>query len=86
MANTAQAAKRARQNEKRRLHNVGQKSSMRTTVKKALKLISGNVKDEAQTGFKNAAISLDRLASKKIIHRNKAARLKSRLNAKLKQI
>jgi small subunit ribosomal protein S20 len=77
VANTAQAAKRARQNEKRRLHNMGQKSTMRTTVKKALKLISGKQKDEAQVSFKTAAITLDRLASKKVIHRNKAAKLKS---------
>ncbi len=86
MANTAQAAKRARQNETRRLHNMGQKSAMRTTVKKALKLIGEKQKDDAKVGFQNAAITLDRLASKKVIHRNKAARLKSRLNAKLKAI
>jgi small subunit ribosomal protein S20 len=86
VANTAQAAKRARQNEKRRLHNMGQKSAVRTNVKKALKLIGEKKKDEAVGVFQDAAISLDRLASKKVIHRNKAARLKSRLNAKLKAI
>lgn len=86
MANTAQAAKRARQNEKRRQHNMSLKSAMRTSVKKAIKLVADKQKTEAQTGFKEASISLDRLASKKVIHRNKAARLKSRLNAKLKKI
>lgn len=86
MANTAQAAKRARQNEKRRQHNMGQKSAVRTSVKKALKSINEKKKDEAKTSFQTAAVALDRLASKKVIHRNKAARLKSRLNAKLKAL
>lgn len=84
MANSAQARKRARQNEKRRLHNASQRSEMRTAIKKTLKSIENNNKESAQTDFNEATVQIDRLAGRGLIHPNKAARLKSRLNKRLR--
>ena len=85
MANSKQATKRIRQAEKHRLHNASQKSAMRTRVKKVLSLISAGKKNEAKVALKDASASLDRLAGRNVIHANKAARLKSRLNKKIKE-
>lgn len=84
MANTAQARKRARQADKRREHNVAQRSNMRTQIKKLLKLINDGEKDAASQQFKATASELDKAARRGLIHANKAARHKSRLNARLK--
>lgn len=84
MANSAQAAKRARQAEKRRLHNAAQRSTMRTSIKTVLKAISRGDKEAAQSAFKAAVPVIDRMADKGIIHKNKAARNKSRLNAHIR--
>lgn len=86
MANIKQAAKRAKQAEKHRLHNTSQKSAARTKVKRVLSLVGAGKKDEAKEALKDAAVSLDRLANRNVIHANKAARLKSRLNSKVKAI
>ncbi len=85
MANSKQATKRVRQAEKHRLHNASQKSATRTRVKRVLILIGAGKKDEAKAALKDACVSLDRLAGRNVIHSNKAARLKSRLNKKLKE-
>jgi len=85
VANSPQAIKRARQAEKRRLHNTSQKSAMRTTVKKVLSALKKEDKEAASTAYKSVRVSVDRLAGKNVIHRNKAARLKSRLNKKIQQ-
>lgn len=85
MANSKQATKRIRQAEKHRLHNASQKSAMRTRVKKVLSLIGAGKKNEAKVALKDASASLDRLAGRNVIHANKAARLKSRLNKKIKE-
>ena len=86
MANSPQARKRARQAEKARLHNMSQKSTMRTAIKKVLKAVQEGDKSLAQTTFKTVASLTDKAAKKNIIHANKAARIKSRLNQKIKAI
>lgn len=86
MANSAQARKRARQAEKRRQHNAGRRSMMRTYVKKVLSAIEAGDKEGANTAFKVAAPILDRMAGSGLIHKNKAARHKSRLNAQIKAL
>lgn len=86
MANSAQARKRARQAEKRRQHNAGRRSMMRTEVKKVIRAIDAGDKSAAEAAFKAAAPALDRMAGQGLIHRNKAARHKSRLNAQIKAL
>ncbi len=84
MANTAQARKRARQAVKRNVHNSSQRSSLRTAIKSAKKAIAAGDKDVATTVFVKTVSIIDRIADKKRIHKNKAARHKSRLAAALK--
>jgi len=84
MANSAQATKRARQAEKNRQHNVAMRSDMRTAVKKVLSAIAAGNKDQANEFFRVAQSKLDGMARKGIIHKNKAARSKSRINARIK--
>lgn len=86
MANTAQAKKRVRQAQKARARNASQRSAMRTVVKKVLKAIEAKDKNLANETFRYATAVLDRSASKGLIHKNKAARLKSRINAKIKAL
>lgn len=84
MANSQQAKKRARQNQKRQLHNASQRSAVRTVVKKTLKSFQTNDYLVAQNAFQKVVKLLDKAACKRIIHPNKANRLKSRLSQKLK--
>lgn len=84
MANSAQAAKRARQQEKRRQHNASMRSAMRTSVKKVLAAIDGGDQAAANAAFRDAQSQLDGMARKGVIAKNKAARSKSRLNARIK--
>lgn len=84
MANSIQAKKRARQNKKRALHNVRQRSAVRTAVKKILKHFQVNDSHAFQNTYQSVVRVLDKAASRRIIHPNKAARLKSRLSQKLK--
>ncbi len=86
MANSPQARKRARQQLKRRSNNFSQKSEMRTTYKKAIKAIESNELTTAQAAAKEATKKIDTLAGRDILHPNKAARMKSRMNARLKAI
>ncbi len=83
MANTAQAKKRVRQAEKARLLNASQRSAMRTAVKKVLKAIEGGDSALIQQAYSTATSLLDRAARKGLIHKNKASRLKSRLNKRI---
>ncbi|CAK0765490.1 30S ribosomal protein S20 [Gammaproteobacteria bacterium] len=80
MANTAQAKKRARQSEIRRQRNVNHRSKLRTYLKKVVKAISEGNLPLAQTAYKDAVPIIDSMARRGIIHGNKAARHKSRLN------
>ena len=84
MANTASATKRARQNEVRRQHNASLRSELRTAVKNVRKAIEGGDKAAAKGVLQSAASTIDRIADKNIIHKNKAARHKSRLAAAIK--
>lgn len=86
MANSAQARKRARQAEKNRQHNAGRRSMMRTQIKKVVKAIESGDKAAAEGALKAATPLLDSLATKGLIHKNKAARHKSRLNAKIRAL
>ena len=86
MANTAQAKKRAKQAEKSRIRNAGQRSRLRTFVKKVLLAVKEGDKEKAQAAFKTAQPVIDSAVNKGIIHKNKAARGKSRLSAKIKAI
>lgn len=86
MANTAQAKKRAKQAETRRQRNFSQKSTMRTAIKKVLKAVQGGDKATACATMKEVSALADRAVGKNLIHANKAARIKSRLNVKLKAI
>lgn len=86
MANSKQSAKRARQGEKHRQHNVGLRSRMRTAIKGILKAVDeGNV-EAATTAYKDAVPKIDTLVTKGLIHKNKAARTKSRLNTRIRNI
>jgi small subunit ribosomal protein S20 len=84
MANSAQARKRARQADKQNAHNSSLRSELRTAVKKVVKAIAAGDKASAQTVYKDSVSAVDRIADKKIIHKNKAARHKSRLSAAIK--
>lgn len=86
MANIKSAKKRATQSEIRRKHNVALKSTYRTYIKKVETAIAANKKEEAIKAFKEAIPVLDKAAAKGIIHNNKASRLKSRLNDKIKKL
>lgn len=84
MANSPQAKKRARQNDKARIHNASLRSMARTYLKKVEAAIESGSADEAKTAYGKAVSILDRVADKGIFHKNKAARHKSRLNARIK--
>jgi small subunit ribosomal protein S20 len=84
MANTASARKRARQSETQRQHNASLRSELRTAVKNARKAIEAGDKNAAQAILQRATSTIDRIADKNIIHKNKAARHKSRLAAAVK--
>ena len=86
MANTPQAKKRARQNEKARKHNASLRSMTRTYIKKVVAAIKAGDQEAAKAAFAAAVPVIDRIADKGIIHKNKAARHKSRLNAQIKAL
>lgn len=84
MANSAQARKRARQTVKRREHNVNLRSKLRTAIKSVRKAIGSGDKEKARDVLNSTVGTVDSIAGKGIIHRNKAARYKSRLSAAIK--
>ena len=86
MANSAQARKRARQAVGKRVHNASLRSRMRTSVKRVVRALDANDPETAGTALKLAEPILDGAAGKGLIHKNKAARHKSRLNARLKAL
>lgn len=86
MANTAQARKRARQSAAQRVHNMGLRSKLRTAIKKVRKAIASGNKEAAQTVFIESQRVIDSIADKKIVHKNLAARQKSRLSAAIKAL
>lgn len=84
MANSPQARKRARQNDKARRHNASLRSMVRTYLKKVVAAIEAGDVEAAKKAYSEAVPVLDRVADKGIFHKNKAARHKSRLNAQIK--
>jgi len=86
MANSAGSKKRARQAEKRRQHNASFRSMARTFMKKVAAAIEAGDKTVAAETFKSAQPVLDASVTKGIFTKNKIARIKSRMNAKIKAI
>ena len=84
MANTKSAEKAARQAEKHRTHNVALRSRMRSAIRGVTDAITSGKKDEAQKSYVTAVPIIDSLVNKQIVHRNKAARHKSRLAARIR--
>ncbi len=84
MANIKSAEKRAKQAVKRRAHNVAARSRLRTSVKKVLAAVGAGDREKAVEAYKDAQPVIDTMVNKGIIHRNKAARHKRELNAKIK--
>jgi small subunit ribosomal protein S20 len=84
MANTKGARKAARQSEKRRKHNSTLRSTLHSAIKSVTKAIQAGDKAAARKTLNHASSILDRIADKNIIHKNKAARHKSHLAARLK--
>ena len=84
LANSAQARKRARQAEQRRSQNSAQRSTLRTAIKKVIYAIDAGEKDKAEAAYKAAVPTIDNMAGKGIIAKNKAARHKSRLNGHIR--
>jgi small subunit ribosomal protein S20 len=86
VANTKSAEKAARQAEKHRAHNVALRSRMRTAIRRVSDALAKGNKEEAQSSYKAAVPVIDTLVNKRIIHRNQAARHKSRLATRVKAL
>jgi small subunit ribosomal protein S20 len=84
MANTAQARKRARQSEATRKHNASLKSALRTAIRNVKKAIAAGDKAAAAKEFQREQAVIDRIADKKVVHKNLAARSKHRLAQAIK--
>lgn len=84
MANIKSAIKRARQNKKIRGQNASAGSRLRTHVKNVVKAVATGSKELAVSAYTKAQPIIDKAASKGLIHKNKAARIKSRLSAHIK--
>lgn len=84
MANIQSAKKRARQAVVRNMRNTSQRSMLRSSIRKVLKAIEAKDKNGAEAAYKAAVPVLDRYAARGLIHKNKAARHKSRLAAHIK--
>ena len=86
MANIQSAKKRARQADVRNMRNTSQRSMLRSSIRKVLKAIEAKDKAGAEAAYKVAEPVLDRYSSRGLIHKNKAARHKSRLTAHIKAL
>ena len=86
MANIKSAKKRARQSEKRRERNASARSMLRTSVKKVVKAIDAKDKSAAEAALRASEPTLDRASARGLIHKNKAARHKSRLTARIRAL
>ncbi|HEX7116068.1 MAG TPA: 30S ribosomal protein S20 [Steroidobacter sp.] len=86
MANIKSSEKRARQTVKRRARNMAGRSKLRTAIKKVINAVNAGNKEEAVANLKLAVPIIDSAVNKGLIHRNKAARHKSHLNARVKQL
>ena len=86
MANSAQARKRARQAEASRQRNSGQRSMLRTHIKNVIKAVASGDAEAAQAAYQKAVPVIDKSAGKGLIHKNKAARHKSRLGQRVRSL
>ncbi len=86
VANIKSARKRARQADKTRLHNMGLRSKMRTSIKAVIAAVENGDKDTAAAAYKAAVSVIDSMIAKGIVNKNKAARHKSRLNKMVKAL
>ena len=86
VANSPQAKKRVRQNETRRQHNMALRSMYRTQIKKVVNAIGSGKREPAEAAYKIAVPVIDKMVSKGIVHKNKAARHKSRLYKHIKAL
>ena len=86
MANSSQARKRVRQHEIRRRRNQSARSRFRTTIKKVLRAIRSGDREGAAAAYREAVPAIDHAAGRRLIHKNKAARHKRRLNARIRAI
>jgi small subunit ribosomal protein S20 len=86
LANSLSARKRARQAEKHRLRNASQRSLVRTHIRKVMAAIEAGDRDAAEAAYRQAVPAIDRSVHRGLMHRNKAARHKSRLNARIRAL
>ncbi len=86
MANSPQAKKRARQAEKHRALNASQRSNLRTYVKAVIAAINNDDLEASKNAYQKVVPVIDSAVNKGLIHKNKAARSKSRLNAKVRAL
>ncbi len=86
MANTLQARKRARQSIKHRERNASQRSMLRSTIKKVKAAVEAKDKAAAESAYKEMVPVLDRYSTRGMLHKNTAARHKSRLSAHIKAL
>ena len=84
LANIQSAKKRARQAIKRRAHNVTMRSKVRSAIRKVMKAIETGNKEAAKTEFAAVVPQIDRMATKGILQKNRAAHYKSQINARLR--
>ncbi len=84
LANIKSAKKRARQAIKRRAHNVALRSRVRTAIRSVMKAVETGDKEAAKARFKAVVPEIDRMATKGILPKNRAAHYKSQLNARLR--
>ena len=83
MPHSASAKKRLRQNVRSRDRNKAMKSEIKTSIRKVLEALSAKDVTAARDLFKSVAKKADKAAASKTIHKNKAARIKSRLSARI---
>jgi small subunit ribosomal protein S20 len=84
MPNTPSAKKRQRTNEQRRVRNRAVKSAVKTQIKKVTSAMTDGKSTDVDAEFRAAVKKLDKAAAKGVIHKNAAARTKSRLSARIK--
>ena len=86
MANIKSAKKRIKQSNKARLHNASRRSMLRTYMKKVQSAVAAKDPEAARSAFATVQPLLDRAATRKLFHKNKVARYKQRLNARIKAL
>jgi len=86
LANITSAKKRARQAIKHHLHNNARRSMLRSSTRKIVAAIEKGDKAEAKAAYQAAVPVIDKMAGNGLIHKNKAARHKSRLNAQIQAL